>query len=200
MNPFVDCNVLTPFVNFRSGGSYSARPPPNSLFPLFDSLINRHTGKHTNPCVDCNVLTPLVNFRSGGSYSAWPPPNGLFSLFFSLVVKVHTGKRTNSYINSRCGGSYPVRPPSPPRNPRPLCAAVEAIRAELQVRVRVFKCYGCVCISALTFFFSVCVCSLRLCVYADARTVGPSSTGLCLHVVHINASTFGLVFPICWRS
>lgn len=31
-------------------------------------------------------------------------------------------------------GDCPLPPPSPPRTPKPLCAAVEAVRAELQVR------------------------------------------------------------------
>lgn len=35
----------------------------------------------------------------------------------------------------RCGGRVPGRPPSPPRNPRPLCPAVDAVRVELQVTV-----------------------------------------------------------------
>lgn len=34
---------------------------------------------------------------------------------------------------ARCGGAIPQRPPSPPRAPKPLCTAVEAVRAELMV-------------------------------------------------------------------
>ncbi len=35
---------------------------------------------------------------------------------------------------ARCGGRIPSRPPSPPRHPQPLCAAVEATRQDLKVR------------------------------------------------------------------
>jgi hypothetical protein len=37
----------------------------------------------------------------------------------------------------RCGGSLPPRQGSPPRNPQSLCLAVEAVKAEIWVRLAV---------------------------------------------------------------
>lgn len=84
--------------------SCSSLTPP-SFPPLFGPLLQNH---------DQAVRTPLAAATDADQ------------LLPSLAPMWEEEK-------ARCGGNIPPRPGSPPRDPKPLCAAVEAVRAELKV-------------------------------------------------------------------